>query len=1003
MNGTARRFYWILIISTFFGLIFGFTFNPSVQATVNVDAVSYASTANASLTISHTTSGSNRLMLVGVSINNDNLETVSSITYNGVALSLVGFVDHQGSGGDDSRVEIWKLVDPPVGTFNLVITFSADLKRYAVAGVTTFTGVDQTDPLKAFAASYGDSNSPSLSVPSTSDELVLGVFACETCTSVSFSSPGMERWNTVVGRGNTIGAGLSVEGTSPEMVLNASLGQGDHWAMGGISIKPSGSHTPVANDDSAITTEDTAIIINVAANDTDPNGDIDPTSANTDCFTCTDPGNGTLSNNGDGSFTYIPILDFKGTDGFVYEICDTLLTCDTAMVSISVTTEGGNLPPVVSAGPDQTIGLFEDAILDGTVSDDGLPNPSVPVFTTWSVVSGPGIVTFSDAYDLDTTATFSKEGSYVLNLSANDGELIVNDQVIITVSTASIIRVPQDYNSIQAAIDAANNGDVVLVSPGTYSGPLTLNKAATLASWFFTTGDEANISNTILDGGNGSNIIDIPAGTPDRPTIMGFTIQNANDGISPHAKFDFFHNIVRGTSDGIDYESHSGGLCRFNIFESNSDDGIDLDGSVDIVITDNIIRNNGDDGIEIRMQGYAGPVLNIIISNNVISENDEDGIQIIDYSDLSDRFLLIERNLIKDNLMVGLGLMDNGDTTEDYRAASIPERIHVFNNTFVGNNYGLTGGDNLIAINNLFVNSNTLGMKGVDGNSIAAYNLFWNNGYSGDEHEQGSNLDIAHTLYADPLIDAESYLQSGSPAIDSGTSFFEWQGETVLNIPDGEFFGLAPDLGMYESDAVNDAPVVSDIPDQSIGEGAIFGTINLDDYVSDADNPDNEITWIYSGNTDLTVSISLDRVATIGIPNPQWKGPETITFTATDPGGNSGSDVATFMVTLTNEIHIGNIKGITDPLGKKKWKATVILTVQDSNDNTVSNAEINGTWSGGTSGAVVCITDINGICSITSPAIWRSDEVTFTVDNVSHATMPYDPSMNHATSITVNM
>jgi len=250
MNGTARRFYWILIISTFFGLIFGFVFNPSVQATVNVDAVSYASTANASLTISHTTSGSNRLMLVGISINNDNLETVSSITYNGVALSLVGFVDHQGGGGDDSRVEIWKLVDPAVGTFNIVITFSAGLKRYAVAGVTTFTGVDQTDPLKAFAASYGDSNSPSLLVPSASSELVLSVFSCETCSSVSFSTPGVELWNTVAGGGNTIGAGVSVEGNSSEAKATTGPWAGSpssprvvtrRWLM---TIAPSRQRTP---------------------------------------------------------------------------------------------------------------------------------------------------------------------------------------------------------------------------------------------------------------------------------------------------------------------------------------------------------------------------------------------------------------------------------------------------------------------------------------------------------------------------------------------------------------------------------------------------------------------------------------------------------------------------------------------------------------------------------------------------------------------------------------
>ena len=109
----------------------------------------------------------------------------------------------------------------------------------------------------------------------------------------------------------------------------------------------------------------------------------------------------------------------------------------------------------------------------------------------------------------------------------------------------------------------------------------------------------------------------------------------------------------------------------------------------------------------------------------------------------------------------------------------------------------LTGGDNLIALNNLFVNSANLGMKEVDGASIAAYNLFWNNG----THDQGSNLDLATTLFADPLFDADVRLLPGSPAIDAGIAFFEWQGETVLDLPSSAFFGKAPDLGAYEGDS----------------------------------------------------------------------------------------------------------------------------------------------------------------------------------------------------------
>jgi len=90
-------------------------------------------------------------------------------------------------------------------------------------------------------------------------------------------------------------------------------------------------------------------------------------------------------------------------------------------------------------------------------------------------------------------------------------------------------------------------------------------------------------------------------------------------------------------------------------------------------------------------------------------------------------------------------------------------------------------------------------------------------------------------------------------------------------------------------------PVVSDIPDQTVEYGESFATINLDDYVDDPDTPDDEITWDYNGNFELTVSI-VDRVATINIPSPEWSGSETINFIATDPTMLEGEDEATFTV-----------------------------------------------------------------------------------------------------------
>jgi K319L-like, PKD domain/Glycosyl hydrolase family 12 len=90
-----------------------------------------------------------------------------------------------------------------------------------------------------------------------------------------------------------------------------------------------------------------------------------------------------------------------------------------------------NQPPVVSAGADRTITLPNPVTLDGTVSDDGQPGP---VTQQWSQVSGPGTVTFTDAIAVDTTATFTQAGEYLLRLTATDGALFASDDVVITVN-----------------------------------------------------------------------------------------------------------------------------------------------------------------------------------------------------------------------------------------------------------------------------------------------------------------------------------------------------------------------------------------------------------------------------------------------------------------------------------------------------------------------------------------------------------------------------------------
>jgi hypothetical protein len=104
---------------------------------------------------------------------------------------------------------------------------------------------------------------------------------------------------------------------------------------------------------------------------------------------------------------------------------------DTVTITVNPPT---NQPPVVNAGPDQTITLPNTASLNGMVSDDGHPNGTLN--TMWSKVSGPGNVSFANANAVNTTASFSAAGSYVLRLSASDGIATVSDDVSITVNSA---------------------------------------------------------------------------------------------------------------------------------------------------------------------------------------------------------------------------------------------------------------------------------------------------------------------------------------------------------------------------------------------------------------------------------------------------------------------------------------------------------------------------------------------------------------------------------------
>jgi hypothetical protein len=214
----------------------GMTETGCGSGSVSIDAVSTGTTTASSLTISHTTSGTNRLMLVGVSIakQSGGAPSVSSITYNGVNLSFVGSQANSDSLG---RVEIWRLVAPATGANNVVVTLGAAPDAQTV-GVMTFTGVHQSTPLGTFASATGDSTSASVTVTSAAGELVFDTLVVESSSDKALA-PGAgqtERWDlfqTVKNNG-----GGSTEAGAASVTMSWSWSGADKWSVGGVSIKP---------------------------------------------------------------------------------------------------------------------------------------------------------------------------------------------------------------------------------------------------------------------------------------------------------------------------------------------------------------------------------------------------------------------------------------------------------------------------------------------------------------------------------------------------------------------------------------------------------------------------------------------------------------------------------------------------------------------------------------------------------------------------------------------
>ncbi|RYD68665.1 MAG: DUF11 domain-containing protein, partial [Verrucomicrobiaceae bacterium] len=203
--------------------------------------------STASVSMSHTVSGTNRLLLVAVNQEDDGTAgmTINSVTFNGVALTRVSRI----ASSQEAIADLWSLVNPPAGTANVVVNMSNFSNADALhVAATTFTGVSQTTPLGTAVTAAAATTPMTITAGGATGDLVFVTGAVDDSrTATPTGTAATALWNANAGgTGDGVrSVGSTRAGNGSTAAFAWTLSAADGWAALAVPIKSAtSSSTP---------------------------------------------------------------------------------------------------------------------------------------------------------------------------------------------------------------------------------------------------------------------------------------------------------------------------------------------------------------------------------------------------------------------------------------------------------------------------------------------------------------------------------------------------------------------------------------------------------------------------------------------------------------------------------------------------------------------------------------------------------------------------------------